>query len=103
MATNVGEYRRRDGTRAFLSTSKIAPSHRLSANRLETGGARVQNIVASVTRAPREHDEQGRHQDCDEDRDARSASAPAQSDFIQRRLYAARFRGRGPQGGVSSQ
>src|ERR1700733_1411628 len=32
---------------------------------------------------PREHDEQGRHQDCDEDRDARSASAPAQSDFIQ--------------------
>src|ERR1700722_1476752 len=82
---------------------EIAPSRRRPRTGLKPAapGCKISPLARPAT--AREHDEQGRHQDCDEDRDARSASAPAQSYSIQRRLYAARLRGRSPQGGVSSQ
>src|SRR5271170_605167 len=61
--------------------------------------------ISSLPRhAPaREHDEQDRHQTAGQDGTSRRASAPAQGYSVQRRLYAARLRGPGAEGGISSQ
>jgi hypothetical protein len=45
--TSIGDYRRRRGTRAFLSSLNYAWPWALG-NWLETGGVRVQNIAASA-------------------------------------------------------
>jgi hypothetical protein len=52
MATNIGEILPTPRSSRFSIEFEIAPATEVR-NWLETGGAKVQNIVASATRAPK--------------------------------------------------